>query len=126
MVETDRNYWNNRASNKTVEIADKLLEIINIKAQDTLHLNFNKFYIGLSDGIKSRNFIYFKPKKVFTHVLIEIDSKEEWLAKLEEKGINSSIKGNRLQITVTPNQISKEIELLSELINSAVEIYNKD
>ncbi len=69
LVETDRNYWNARSTPKNVEIVDNLLEIINEKAEPKQNLNYNKYYIGLSDGTKSRNFIHFKPKKKFTNVL---------------------------------------------------------
>ena len=63
LTETDRNYWNERATKNTVSMADSILEIINKSVNTQQNLNYNKYYIGLDDGIKSRNFIYIKPKK---------------------------------------------------------------
>lgn len=126
LTETDRNYWNNRATPKTVEIADKLLEVINQKADPKQILNYNKYYIGLSDGYKSRNFIHFRPKKQFTHVFMEVDQKEDWLQKLEEEGITAVINDKWLKLTLTPNLVNKENALLTQLIQRAVEIYNNN
>ena len=62
LVETNRDYWNKRATKKTVDIVDELLEILNANLDSPQQLNYNKYYIGLNDGSKSRNFVYFKPK----------------------------------------------------------------
>lgn len=59
---TDRAYWENSASKKTVEMADQLLEIAR-QFDPTLELKYNKFYIGLvKDGIPTL-LIIFKPQK---------------------------------------------------------------
>ena len=57
LVETNREYWNKRATKKTVDVVDKLVEIINANSNVNQQLNYNKHYIGLHDGAKSRNFI---------------------------------------------------------------------
>src|SRR5690554_4430174 len=41
LVETDRNYWNNRSTPKNVEIVDKMLEMVNGNAEPKLKLNYN-------------------------------------------------------------------------------------
>lgn len=43
---TDRNYWLNRGTKKTVEIADHIFEIAKNLDSD-LEMKYNKFYIGL-------------------------------------------------------------------------------
>lgn len=126
LTQTDRNYWNDRANKKTVKIADDVLEIINQKANPKQQLNYNKYYIGLSDGVKSRNFIHFKPKKQFTHILIEVDQKDEWVQKLEDSEMSSEVNDKWLKVTLTPGQLSKNIAELEPLINRAVEIYNTE
>jgi len=126
LTQTDRNYWNKRANSKTVKIADKILEVINQKAEPKQQLNYNKYYIGLSDGFKSRNFINFKPKKQFTHILFEIDQKDDWVQKLEEADITAENNDKWLKVTLTPGQVEKSMEVLEPLIFQAVKLYNAD
>lgn len=126
LTQTDRNYWNDRANTKTVKIADKVLEVINQKANPKQQLNFNKYYIGLSDGIKSRNFIHFKPKKQFTHILFEVEQKDEWVQKLEEADMTVEVNDKWLKVTLTPGQIDKSMEVLQPLIFQAVDLYNTE
>ena len=66
----DRSYWINQSKRPIVQLADELLGIINEKAQTPQQLNYNKHYIGLSDGIRSRNFIYFRPRLKYLRVVI--------------------------------------------------------
>jgi len=124
LIETDRNYWNTRATKKTVAMADDILNMINANANTQQNLNYNKYYIGLHDGIKSRNFIYIKPKKQFTHLFIEVDEKENWIEQIEEKGISASIYKKFIQLTLTPEQLKKNNDLIGKLIEEAVKKYN--
>ena len=126
LTQTDRNYWNDKANSKTVKIADRILGVINQKAEPKQQLNYNKHYIGLSDGIKSRNFIHFKPKKQFTHILFEIEQKEDWIEKIEEADMTAELSDKWLKVTLTPNQLEKSIEVLEPLISQAVELYNAE
>ena len=59
---TDRAYWENRGSKKTVQIADSLLKIIH-KFDPEFKLKYNKFYIGLEKDGKPNNFVKFCPGK---------------------------------------------------------------
>lgn len=126
LVETDRNYWNNRSSSKNVEIVDKILEMINETAEPKLKPNYNKYYIGLTDGYKSRNFIHFKPKKQFTNILIEITNPEEWISKLEEEGISANFRERWLRFALTTSNFDKKKTILKEIVAFAVQDYNKD
>ena len=126
LTQTDRNYWNDKANSKTVKIADRILGVINQKAEPKQQLNYNKHYIGLSDGVKSRNFIHFKPKKQFTHILFEIEQKEDWIEKIEEADMTAELSDKWLKVTLTPNQLEKSIEVLEPLISQAVELYNAE
>lgn len=126
LVETDRNYWNNRSTAKNVEIVDKILEMVNETAEPKLKLNYNKYYIGMTDGYKSRNFIHFKPKKQFTNILIEIDNAEEWITKLEEEGISANFRERWLRFALTTANFDKKKTILKEIVDFAVQSYNKD
>ena len=126
LTQTDRNYWNEKANSKTVKIADRILGVINQKAEPKQQLNYNKHYIGLSDGVKSRNFIHFKPKKQFTHIMFEIEQKEDWIEKIEEADMTAELSDKWLKVTLTPNQLEKSLKILEPLIFQAVELYNAE
>ena len=82
----DRSYWVNKSREPIIQLADEILEFINEKAQTPQQLNYNKYYIGLSDGIRSRNFISFKAP--------EEGPKSEHSWRLERRTI-SPIRGRR-------------------------------
>jgi hypothetical protein len=124
LTETDRNYWNTKATKKTVAMADDILNMINVTVNTQQNLNYNKYYIGLHDGIKSRNFIYMKPKKQFTHLFVEVDGKENWIEQIEEKKISASISKKFIQLTLTPEQLKENNEFIKNLIEEAVKKYN--
>lgn len=122
LTETDRSYWNNRASPQTVGMADTFLEIINEKAVPKQQLNYNKYYVGLHDGSRSRNFVHFRPKKRFIHLLAAVSERDAWAERFEEAGLATTVRRDRyVQVTVTPKELPKNRELLTELLHKAVE-----
>jgi uncharacterized protein YdhG (YjbR/CyaY superfamily) len=123
LQETNREYWEKKAVKKTVDVADKILQMLNEKLDKAQQLNYNKYYIGLTDGIKSRNFIYFKPKKQFTHIYFEVENISDWAEKLDENGISATTDKKYVQITVKPEEIKKHEEVFKNLISDAVEFY---
>ena len=68
--QTDRNYWLNRGTKQTVEMADRMLEVISSFAPNQ-ELKYNKYYIGLSSNGQTNNFVIFKPniKKIWTFLI---------------------------------------------------------
>lgn len=60
---TDRKYWlTNRGTEKTVAMADEILEIIN-SFGGGYEPRYTKFYIGLAKDGKPNNFVISKPQK---------------------------------------------------------------
>lgn len=53
---TDRSYWEKRGTQKTVALADEMLEMIR-KLDPTLELKYNKFYIGLARNGQPPRFV---------------------------------------------------------------------
>lgn len=123
LVATTREDWEKRATKKTVAVADKILEILNTKLDQPQQLNFNKHYIGLNDGTKSRNFVLFKPKKQFTHILYELQDKDKWIERLDTAGISATQERRYLQVTVKPQELSKNLELFDQLAQDAVNYF---
>ena len=100
----DRSYWINQSKRPIIQLADELLGIINEKAQTPQQLNYNKHYIGLSDGIRSRNFIYFRPRLKYLRVVIPGGWSEERSARFEEAGFEAAQKDDELVFNLLPRR----------------------
>lgn len=121
---TDRNYWENRGTKKTLQIVDEILKII----QEILpgyDLKYNKFYIGLAQDGRADNFILFRPKKQFTRMEIKIDRSEELENEIESKGLDLmdyEKRGGRYRIKLTLTDIKKHHDFLATLVKKAKNI----
>ena len=120
---TDRAYWENKASKKTVEMADELLELA--KAYNPLlELKYNKFYIGLSENGKPKNFIIFRPKKEFISIEPRLKESSEATERLENFGLNVMNYDNnweRYRVRLKLGEVEKYKEALAEVIKEAFE-----
>jgi len=122
LTKVDRNYWLTRSSKATVELIDDLLAIINEKADPKQHLNFNKYYVGLTDGSSARNFVVFRPRKNFLHLCLELDDPKPLLAAFEERGLSADIeRSGDLVVTVAPRDLKEHRELFTKALHLAVQ-----
>jgi hypothetical protein len=119
--QTDRAYWEKKASKESIQTADGCIEIL--KAIDpSLSLKFNKNYIGLADQFRSRNFVLFRAKKQLFRVEARISEQDEWVSLLEEKGIEvlpGQKKRARLVFRITKADLTKNRELLQLIFEAA-------
>src|SRR5947209_937277 len=123
---TDRPYWTSRASTATVELTERCLAIINQVATVTRKPSYNKYFIGLNDGMRPGNFVTFKPKKSFLKVKFEALSPiEPWLKRLQDSGLESDVKNEDLRVNLTAKDFDDNKELLTELLQEAVRQYEK-
>ena len=121
----DRSYWIDKSRELIIQLTDELLAIINEKAQKTpQQLNYNKYYIGLSDGIRSRNFIYFRPRKKFLRVIIPGAWSEELSVRFDEVGLEANESDGKLIFNLSPADLKKHRELVSSVIHEVVEQQN--
>ena len=116
----DRSYWTEKSTPQIIEMADQLMEIINEKAALKQELNFNKYFIGLSDGTRSRNFIYFKPRKKWIRVIIPGGWNEDRSARFEEAGLEAEQKDNQLVFNLSPDDLKSHHELVAAVIHEVV------
>jgi hypothetical protein len=124
----DRSYWENRATKKTVSMADQLLEIARI-FDPLLELKYNKFYIGLvRDGIP-RNFIIFRPKKDFIRFEPKLKNSPEAREILEKSGLDImdyDYRWGRYRIRLQQADIENNKEVLTQIIKMAYEEFGTD
>lgn len=118
---TDRAYWEKRGTKTTVALADDVLEIIK-EFNPGCELNYNKFYIGLTQNGQSNNFAIFRPKKSFFRLEIRLKKSEEFEEKISDTGLDLmdyDSKNGRYRIRIKKNDIKKHREMLKELLLSA-------
>lgn len=121
---TDRNYWLNKGTPKTVQIVDEVLTII----QEILpgyELKYNKFYIGLAQNGRADNFISFRARKGYTRMDIRMDKSENLENKMENIGLDLVDYEKRTscyRIKLKMNDVKKYREFLGTLIKLAKNI----
>lgn len=120
---TDRAYWENRGSRKTVAMADQFLEIAK-QFDASLELKYNKFYIGLAKQRPPCNFIIFRPKKGFIRFEPRLKDSTDMQERLENAGLDVmdyDSRWRRYGIRLQSGEIEKQKEGLTEAINEAYE-----
>jgi hypothetical protein len=119
----DRAYWEKRGSKETVAIADDLLEIIKEFKPDC-ELNYNKFYIGLTENGRPNNFADFRPKKAFLGFAPRLKRSEEIEEKLDAANLDwmdYNTRMGRYRIRLVKGDVKKHRDLLKELLVKAAE-----
>jgi len=123
---TDRSYWLNRASQRTVGMCDELLETT--KELDTnLELKYNKFYIGLAKSGNPCNFVVFRPKKSFLRVEPRLEKSDVTQSQLENAGLDVmdyDDRWGRYRIRLTPEDLKKQIVVIKQVLSQAFDASN--
>lgn len=118
---TDRAYWEQRSTPRTVAIADTLLSLAK-KLDPQLELKFNKFYIGLAKDGAPRNFVIFRPKKNFIRLEPRLPRSEELQAELEAAGLNVmdyDERWKRYRIRLTTDDVERHRGVLEKVLADA-------
>jgi len=119
---TDRNYWIDRGSEKSVAVADELLAQLNEITGDSLELKYNKHYIGLSrDGVAD-NFMSFRARKDYLIAEFRIPRSDEVSASIEDAGVDSlpyDKRWARYRLRLTKADAKNHRDLLVDLIRRA-------
>lgn len=122
-VPTDRAYWEQRATKRTVALADQLLDLLR-KFDPILTLKYNKFYIGLAKNGQAFNFVSFRPKKNHTIFELGLHQTAELDNKVDEAGLGTleyDKKWRRYRLRLTEEDIKSKSEILEELSKLAYE-----
>ena len=122
-VPTDRAYWEQRATKKTVVLADQILDLLR-KFDPTLTLKYNKFYIGLAKDGQPYNFVSFSPKKDRINFRLQLSQTDELDNKIDEAGFDTLEYDKRwglYRLRLTEEDIKSKSEILEELSSLAYE-----
>ena len=118
----DRNYWEKRGTDKTVKLADELLEIVNEVAPGH-ELKYNKFYIGLAKDSQPDNFVVFRPRKINLNMEIKLEQSAETDKLIEEAGLDLmeyDNKWGRYRIRISKQDLTKNKELVKNLFELSI------
>jgi hypothetical protein len=118
---TDRNYWEKRGTTKTVALADELVVMIN-EFTSGYELKYNKFYVGLAKDGQPDNFVIFRPKKSNTTMEIRLEQTAETDKLIEDASLDLmeyDNKWNRYRIRISKQDLTKNKELISNLLKMA-------
>ncbi len=122
-MSVDRSYWEKKVLKQSLDTVDTSLEII--KGFDpSAQPNYNKAYIGITDGMRPRNYLLFKAKKQFVRVEAKIRDQEQWRQRLEDAEIfvfPGRGKRKRIHFRMNNVELEKNKELISELYRTCFE-----
>lgn len=118
----DRAYWEARVGTKIVQVVDRLLEFINAKSEVDYQLNYNKQYIGLSDGMRVNNFMLMRPRKSFVRCSLFLNDAQPFVERFEEIDLSADIgRKGQLIVNLDGGALAQHGELVQELIETLVE-----
>lgn len=118
---TDRAYWENRATKKTVAMADELLELVKT-VNEHFELKYNKFYIGFAKNGIARNSVIVKPLKNALRINVKLANTTEKTERIEAAGLDIldyDSRAGRYRIRLKQGEIKEHKETLAELITEA-------
>ncbi|HII02384.1 TPA: hypothetical protein HA351_12285 [Methanosarcinaceae archaeon] len=123
---TDRNYWENKGSKKTVQLADKLLIFIK-EIDPSFEIKYNKHYIGLTKNGNPYNFASFRAKKTNLRMEIRLEKSDEIETELNESDLDLmdyDRRYGRYRIRLTEDDIQNNEELLKKLLRRSYEYFS--
>lgn len=119
---TDRNYWEKRATPKTVAMADQVLEISKSFISSSVEFSYNKFYIGFWVDGRACNFARCRPQRNTLRLMIKLPQKEETdklISDAEFVSLDYGTRGGHYRLTLKEKDISEKSEILTSLLKQA-------
>ena len=117
----DRAFWEKRASQTTLSMADQLL-LVAKKFDPDLDLKYNKSYIGMAKNGQPNNFVIFKPKKNFLRIEPRLKRSDDTQERLEAAGLDVmdyDERWGRYRIQLSKDDISSQGEIIDQLFSEA-------
>lgn len=120
---TDRAYWENKSTAKTLRNVDAIFKSISEYAPG-YELKYNKFYIGVAkDGI-AKNFVIFRPRKNYLYFVVKGEENNELIESIENEGLEVTYAPRWKEYDINLKDFDdykKHKELLDKLVRSSME-----
>jgi hypothetical protein len=120
---TNRGYWEEKGSPRTVQLADRMLDMIHGFAPG-YELKYNKHYIGLAQNGEANNFVVFRPQRTALRFEPKLPKSELTTARLEEAGVEVLEYDRHFgyyKIRLSPEDVERHKSLLIDLMHEAYE-----
>jgi hypothetical protein len=110
-----------RAWAEMLQLCDRVVDMINQRANPRQELAYRKHYVGLTAGATSKNFIWFAPRKNLVHIGAWVSNAAEWIGRFEEAGISavSDKGGAAVRLPIKAADFAKHQEPIRELVHQA-------
>jgi hypothetical protein len=124
----DREYWEAKASKKTVSETDELFKLVK-EVQPKAVPKYNKHYIGLEIDGSARNFVTFRPNR--SRVIMEFklpEQSSEDAIRIEDAGMHVLAYDSQFgmfRLSIGTLDMGKQRDLLRDLAQKAWEEYGK-
>lgn len=120
-----RESWSRRAADEALKAVDGILSIVNVITTSRFgvqyELNYRKYFIGLTDGSRSRNFVFFRPRRRFLRIGARIGTSDitDWIGRLDAAGAKADVRDGRLRFNVVFGDLERLRPLLEEIVTVA-------
>jgi len=121
---TDKAYWENRGTKKTVSLADRVLKISK-SFLPAVEFSFNKYYIGFWVDGRACNFAVCRPQKSALRLEIRLpqtEETEEIISSAELDFLDYDKRWGSYRLKLTEKDIVEKEETLKSLLAQAYEL----
>lgn len=112
----DRSYWERMSNPDSMAVVDRIVELISASGLQP-RLTYKKGYIALNTT--GKNFAWFFPRKtasrVYMHLLVLGEEREEWIQKLDDRTISARLSGKEMKMTITSKNLEGNEDIIKEL-----------
>lgn len=82
-------------------LADETIKILNEHAKTEQKLNYNKQFVGLTDGYRSRNFVTYRPRKKHLRLGVVVNDRTGWQQRFADADLDAIAKTKRVWVNLT-------------------------
>lgn len=121
-VQVDRTYWEHTASKATMDLADKVLGLVN-EFDPRAEMKLNKQYLGLVRNGVTNNYVSFHPKKSLLTMRFKVARADDLDEQLRSAGAEYEYRptGAWYRVRINPGEFDDLRPVLRELCRRAVE-----
>ncbi len=119
-TKTNREYWQSRSSEISLQIMDKCFDILKQISPDASP-NYKQQFVGVIVDGRANNFVYFHPKKQpYLRVHVRPSNRDEWIERLKSAGIEVLEGGKRsVRFRLRSGEPQKQHDLLTQLFQDS-------
>ncbi len=117
----DRSHWVSYSGEANMGICDAILAMINDKASRQREHVYRKQHVGLSDGRRTNNFVWFAPQKRLVWVGFTVRENDKWKKELEDAGLPAVTTGDGVGMHLSVESVKANEAVIRRLAHKAIE-----